>query len=287
MEREEIKRRVYSKIDEIPTLSAVLTKLLNLIENKRCGSRDIADAISHDPVLTSKVLKVANSAYYGFQGRITSLTEAVTLLGFNMIRSIALSMNLIKTLSSGKSFKTFSEKDIWIHSLTVATAMQELSKQYNRDYSRQEYVFIIGLLHDIGKIIFDQFFTELFEAAIRESFEKGYELYVAERNIIGIDHGEVGGMLLKRWNFPDVIVSPIAYHHSEKVPKRIDPVMISLLKLADSVALSFYKGDTSELSDKCAKELEYLEMEETVIQELIEYLEDSRDRIMDFFNAIK
>ncbi|MCK4816687.1 HDOD domain-containing protein, partial [bacterium] len=213
MEKDELRAKIYSKIDELPTLPTVIPKLLSLMDGSKSNAADVTEAISRDPSLTSKILKVSNSAYYGFPQGISSLERAVALLGFNMIKSLALSMGVLSSLPSGSKFPHFSQEGLWIHSLAVATAMKELGQRFGAGDDR-DYLFIIGLLHDIGKVVLDQFFGELFQQALEEAqnLEKA-RLYMAERKVIGFDHGEVGAMLLKRWMFPDMIVNPIAVHH--------------------------------------------------------------------------
>jgi HD-like signal output (HDOD) protein len=116
MEKDKLREKIYSKIDEIPTLPIVIPKLLSLIESDKSNVADIADAISRDPALTSKILKVANSAYYGFSQGISSLEKAVSLLGFNMVQSLALSIGVLRSLPAGKISTHFSQKGLWIHS---------------------------------------------------------------------------------------------------------------------------------------------------------------------------
>ncbi len=286
MDKEELKRKIYSKIDEIPTLPTVLLKLLASLEDRRSNAADIAELISKDPALTSKILKVANSAYYGFPGEITSLERAVALLGFNMVRSLALSMTVINTISSGKRYKCFSEEDLWVHSITVATVMQEIVDRMDFAPEDSEHIFIIGLLHDIGKIVFDQFFSDLFEKVIEECSANGFKLYMAEQRVFGMDHGEVGGIILKRWKFPRVIYIPIAIHHKSDIPREADQVTASLLKLADSLVLNTVSSSDENWQEQHQGELQLLGIGSEVIKDVSEHIADSQERIKAFFSAV-
>lgn len=287
MEKEELRKTIYSKIDEIPTLPAVVPKLLRLIESEKSNTDDIAHAISRDPALTSKILKVANSAYYGFAQEISSLDKAVPLLGFNMVKSLALSIGVIRSLPYQKESSRFSRQGLWIHSLAVATAMKKLSSRLRK--GDDGYLFVIGLLHDIGKIVLDQFFCDLFQRALEEADNlSAHELYLAERTVIGFDHGEVGAMLLTRWKFPTAISDPIAVHHQREIPEGINANDIIMLRIADALAPVPSPGGAggAPTPDIPGNDLTFLGIEESDLEEVRTYLRNARDGINDFFSAM-
>ena len=288
MEKEQLRKKIYSKIDELPTIPAMLPRLLSLMENEKSNASDIADAISHDPALTSKILKVANSAYYGFSQQISNLNKAVPLLGFKMVKSLALSIGVIKSLPSGKKTPLFSQEGLWIHSIAVATAMQELSKRFGKR-NGNEHLFVIGLLHDIGKIVLDQFFHELFHQALEEVQDSGSPgLYLAERNVIGIDHGEIGAMLLMRWKFPDGISSPIAVHHIEEIPEGTNVNDVAMLRVADALTKGLGLGEEEDpiLPEIRAADLKILGIKEKGLEDIKAYLHSLENEIHAFFSAI-
>ena len=165
MKTEELRAKIFSTIDELPTLPTVVPKLLNLMDGSRSNATQVTETISRDPALTSKLLKAANSAYYGFPQEITDLERAVALLGFNMVKSLALSVGVFQTLGSGKNTPCFSMEGLWIHSLSVATVIRELAKRLGKE-DEKAHLFVVGLLHDIGKVVLDQFFNELFQQAL-------------------------------------------------------------------------------------------------------------------------
>ncbi len=290
MEKDEVRAKIYSKIEELPTLPVVLPKLLSLMESEESRTSEIIDAISHDPALTSKILKVANSAYYGFQREISNLERAVVLLGFNMVRSLALSIGVIHNLPSSKPNPYFSWEGLWIHSLAVASVMQELGKRSGGG-GGNEYLFIIGLLHDIGKVVLDQFFGTFFRQALEEDsrkLEKG-ELHIAERRIFGLDHGEVGAMLLSRWRFPEKITDCIAFHHQTEMPEEIDGNDLAMLRIADILPKELAIGEEGnplipEIHETTFEEVPW--MNEKELDDMRAYLNGAKDRIYAFFSAI-
>ena len=288
MEKDELRSKIYSKIDEIPTLPVVIPKLLTLMESDKTNAADISDLISRDPALASKILKVANSAYYGFSKGISSLEKAVPLLGFNMVRSLALSIGVLRSLPAGKKSTHFSQQDLWIHSLAAATVMKELGKRYRKADDR-EYLFIIGLLHDIGKIVLNHFFGELFHRALKEFHNLGnIELHQAETREIGVDHGEVGAMLLTRWKFPDKICNAIAVHHRSEIPKGTNYEDVAMLRIADVLAheLSLEEIENPMPPKIHNTDLKILEMDENQLGVIRDDLVDLKDGIYDFYRSM-
>ena len=288
MDREELKTRIYSKIDELPTLPVVIPRLLRLMESGRSSAADVTKAISQDPALASRILRVSNSAYYGFSRRIASLERAVALLGFNMVKSLALSIGVIRGLPSGKGSPSFSREGLWVHSLAVATAMKELGGRLGKR-DADGYLFIVGLLHDIGKVVLDQFFSELFRQALEEARDPGgMGLHVAERRVIGFDHGEVGGMLLTRWNFPRKIVAPISAHHLDEVPEGTSATDVAMLRIADVLPRELGLGESDDvaLTGVRQDDIELLELGERDLLGLEEKLRGIEDEIHAFSSAI-
>ena len=288
METKEIRAKIYSKIDELPTLPAVLPKILSLIESNSSSASDIADAISSDPAMTSKILKVANSAYYGFSQKVASISKAVPLLGFNMVRSLALSIGVIRNLPSDKKSPHFSQEGLWTHSLAVATVMQKFGKKFGEG-KVNEHFFVIGLLHDIGKIVLNQFFSDLFQQALEEvNNRENTKLYMAEHRIIGLDHGEVGAMLLARWRFPTAIANPIAVHHQTEIPEGTNANDVALLRIANALSQELSLGEEGNPVPPEIPEIEIktLGIRENDVDDMRVYLHGVEDGIHAFFSAI-
>jgi len=288
MEKDDVLRKIYSKIDEIPTLPAVIPKLLSVMESDRTNASDIANIISTDPALTSKILKVANSAYYGFSQEILSLKLAMPLLGHNMVKSLALSIGVIQSLPSGRRSPNFSDKGLWVHSLAVATLMQELGKRFRKG-GNAEHLFIIGLLHDIGKVVLNQYVSDLFQEALEEVHNEGIAgLHIAESRLIGFDHGEIGAMLLTRWRFPDVISSSIAVHHQIDTPQGTNGRDVAMLRVANALPQELGLGQDGNPVPPAisSQDLKVLEIGENEIEEMRAYLVGVKDEIHVLFDAM-
>ena len=249
MEKQELHQKIYAKIEELPTLPVVIPKLLRLMDNPKTSAADVKEVISRDPAMTAKLLKVANSAYYGFPAKISDLQHAVALLGFNLVKSLAISIGVIKNFPRGKQSACFSASGLWLHSLVVATIMQDMGRRfYSRD-DNHDYLFIIGLLHDLGKVVLDQFFPELFNEVLEKANAGEHiKLHRIEREIIGIDHCEVSAMLLTRWKFPPKIVLPIAGHHQREVSAGGSRKDVVLLRIANVIAQELGLGKDGNAS---------------------------------------
>ena len=288
MELEKLKKKIYARIEELPTLPAVIPKIIKLMENPDCDTGDITEAISHDPALTSKILKVANSAYYGFPQKITSLDRAVALLGFNMVKSLALSVGVIRCLPKNHSSVNFTAKGLWIHSLAVATVLKGLAERAEMS-GESEAFFVIGLLHDIGKLVLNEFFQDSFQLALSQVAQDGSrELWKVEMELIGLDHGQVGGILLKRWKFPESIRLPIAFHHSPEQWEVEYERHIVLLNIADCLAreIGFGGAGNPPVPGMIEEYIKKANVPPMVLDELKKELEHSKDGIYGFFEAV-
>jgi len=292
MERNELKARIYSRIDELPTLPVVIPRLLSLMDDPKTGTREITEAISHDTALTAKILKVANSAYYGFSQEISRLDRAVALLGFNMVKSLALSVGVIKAMPKAKDAGLFSREGLWIHNLAVGTAVKMVAERLGKG-EEAERLFVVGLLHDIGKVVLDLFFSDDFARALEQVLERvndggGTQLYEMERKNIGLDHGEVGGILLERWKFPGMIRMPIAFHHQDVLPGDIDLVDFSMLKISDALVQEMALGNSGNASPPRVREadIERLGIDQKAIGEIKDQIALARDGIFAFLGAI-
>lgn len=286
METHRLQKELYTRIDQLPTLPTVLPKLMELAEDPRSSAADITKAISQDPALTAKVLTVANSAYYGFSKTIASLDRAVPLLGINTVKSLALAVGVVRCLPAAKDSAQFPRERLWIHSLAVATAMDKLGGMTGFDTN---YLFTVGLLHDLGIIALDQFFHDQFIGALElVRSDPEMSLPQAENKVIGFDHGQVGGFLLARWKFPEVIMLPIRAHHMPQPPTKTSHVDLCLLRLADSIAHEIewaaYEGPPSY--PELAEHIEYLGLSPDQLLEAREFLAGKRDEIASFYQAM-
>ena len=205
-------RQVTEKIIGLPTLPTIVTQLIALVGNPRSSARDVAQLISTDQALTAKILKVANSAFYGFARRIATIQHAIVVLGFEAVKNLGLSVAVLKRFSSGTEHPLFDRQRFWEHAIACGVAGRMLARKFR--YRRIEgEVFVGGILHDVGKLILMEYFPEEFSEALELAEAEGMPIAEAEEQILGVTHAEVGGWLAEKWGLPPALVETIAYHH--------------------------------------------------------------------------
>jgi HD-like signal output (HDOD) protein len=173
---------------------------------------ELNKVISLDPVLTGQVLKLINSAYYSLVNKVTSLTRAITMLGMNTVKNMALSTAIIRTVSGAKKSKALPTKKFWAHSIGAGVSAKLLGEVKGIPVMEREELFLAGLLHDLGKVPFGDEYIEVLNIARFEQLP----LRQVELDVLGIDHQEVGLMIAEKWKLNTVITTCIGSHHDIK-----------------------------------------------------------------------
>lgn len=210
MENNELKKRL-SNIRDLPTLPMVATNVIKLIQNPESTAFDLAEAISQDQSLVTKVLKTANSAYYGFPRKITTINYAIVVLGLNNIKNIVLSSSIMDQFAKSEENLLFNRKDFWKHSLLCGIIAKKISESMG--IKNSEEMFMCGLLHDFGKLIMDSFLHDEFVLALELARDKDITLLKAENEVFTFNHSAIGGLLLKKWGLPSSLVKAVEFHH--------------------------------------------------------------------------
>jgi HD-like signal output (HDOD) protein len=251
-------RRIAEGILELPTLPTVVAKIIELVDNPRTNATLLARLISTDPALTARMLKLANSAYYGFPRRIGTINLAIVVLGFNTVRDLALSASLVDRFDLNEDRDDSGLMGFWSHSVKTAVAARMLQR-----LTRSRVVgeaFVAGLLHDIGRLVIARYLTKEHLLIQEELQISGRPIWEIEHEILGMSHSEVGGLLCKRWNLPQNICDAITWHH-HPAERDDDDRLTSLVHMAEYVALrqSAYphqEGRLAPIADRVAASLE-------------------------------
>ncbi len=204
----ELSQKLASAVDGMPAFPKSVQKILELTRDVNCTPRDLVQVIDKDPVVTVKILKVVNSAYYRLPKQITSVSHAVVYLGFNTIKNLALGIAAIGMLPK-QNAAGFDVDQYLLHSLSTAGIAKLLASQI--DDADPMDCFIAGLLHDFGKVVFAQFLPAELKQALAVSHSDGSSLHIALRQIIGADHAVVGAMLVEKWRFAPDLIDTIAH----------------------------------------------------------------------------
>ncbi len=241
-------RKILEGIDQIPVLPEVISKVLTLMKDPKTSMSDLGKTVSMDIALSTKVLKIVNSAFYGLSQKVSSLGKAVSLLGFNTLKSSIISVSIIKAFKKKVNykeyyhdeFKTFTHDQFWLHCLAVASIARVLARKHTPILA--EDAFVAGIIHDIGKMITEQFLHEHYENIVNYVKTEDSLYYEAEQNVMGFTHCDIGGQLAKIWNLPSVLVNAIKHHHKPFDAPEEDRNFVKIVHIADIFARSLQIG---------------------------------------------
>lgn len=232
MDKIEIRSKL-KNVAELATLSPVALRAIQILNDSEVNVGKVTETVTLDQSMTAKILKLVNSSFYGFQGKISSLSQAIILLGFNTVRSIILSVSVLQTFSGGAKCSLFDIGRFWEHSVGTAFIAKRLAEQVR--YRQPEDAFVAGLLHDVGRVFIIQFLRSEFERIVVLRKEQDLSIREAEEKVLGVDHSWIGGTIVKNWNFPSDLCCGIGYHHApDALANREDGLFsASIIHLSD------------------------------------------------------
>ncbi|MDX8396820.1 MAG: HDOD domain-containing protein [Mariprofundaceae bacterium] len=207
----ELQVKIMGMVDQMPPFPKSVHRIIELSADINCSPKDLVQVIEHDPVITMKMLKLVNSAFFSLAKSIASVRHALVYLGLNTVKNLALSIATVDSLPR-KTTGSFNTNQFLMHSLTTASIAQHVAKKFDIEGDATD-VFVAGLLHDFGKAVFAQFASEEFGRAVEQAQETGEALHIVEARIIGVDHAEVGGFLIEKWELPQELVQCVREHH--------------------------------------------------------------------------
>jgi HD-like signal output (HDOD) protein len=224
------KRFILDKLHQIPAVPMVVHEVMGSFRNEDTGSAELAHKISFDHGLSSRVLRVANSPFYGLQREVGTIQEAVMVLGFDSVRSLVVSAGFVRAFSESKN-ELFDRHEFWVRSFRIATYTEALTQRIAGD---RQLAFTAGMFHDIGLLVLDVCVPELFIDILHRQQTSGEPLLALERSVLGFDHAEIGGDIAKRWNFPPRIEHAIRYWRKpEREPSDPTTDMVHIAVLLD------------------------------------------------------
>ena len=203
-------RRIEEIEEDLPAIPDVYYKVQELAEDPSASAADLEQVIRVDPGITSKILRLSNSAFFGFRRTIEDLKDAIVLLGTTTVRNLVLTVSVMEA-SNGLSVQNFSRSDFWRHSIVCGVTAEILSGKLK---VQEEHAFTAGILHDIGKMALDCFFPDYLGDIVQVMLGKQISMFEAEKEVMDMTHADVGGAFADKWNFPSRFLETVASHHN-------------------------------------------------------------------------
>lgn len=203
-------RKKIERLTNLPTLPNLMQRFTEMIHDPNASLADIGDELRKDQILTSKLLKLVNSAFYGFPGRISTVTHALVLLGYDAVKGLIVTSNVFGDLK-------VDAYPLWRHSIASSLAARAICDTLA--IPDAEEIAVAALLHDIGKVIFHLEAGDDYMMAVEHALKNGLPMWRAEREVLGFDHAEIGLWLCEKWSLPDKLSKPIGYHHKTSLAR--------------------------------------------------------------------
>jgi len=208
---EKLKKEIFHALDSLPPMSQVVYRALEIMADPDSGMEELADAIETDQSIVSNILRIANSAYYGIKMKVSSIHMACVMLGKHTLREVIIMAGVSNLMEKNLKGYGFASGELWMHSVASALGSKIIAGKKNSDKENDAYV--AGLIHDVGKIILDQYILDR-NAAFKELvMDKKQGYFEAEKSILGFEHAEIASEICLKWHFPENIAAAIRYHH--------------------------------------------------------------------------
>ena len=221
---------IVDNIVDLPTLPQVVTTIMGLLEDPHSSAKDVNDVMTNDPALAGKILKLVNSAFYGLPNPVTSIQQAITILGFNTIKSLAISASVFDLFGEGA--EQFSYKGFWTHSVGTATIGHFVARQ--EPGGRPDTAFVTGLRHGAGKLVLDQFAPVEFQTILETAQQKGVSFAEAEQEVLETSYADIGYWLANKWKLAEEVQIPIQYQN------RVEECPEEYVHMTSILAFSIY-----------------------------------------------
>ncbi|MEQ8222744.1 MAG: HDOD domain-containing protein [Candidatus Eremiobacterota bacterium] len=280
MENRSILERVKDSLEEVASMPHVAAKALELLNEAEPSAAVLSKVFELDMVLTGKLLKIVNSAYYGFTKQVTTVPQAITILGHDNLKSILISTIAFELFSKGKG-GLIPPQGLWLHSLGTASFSQALAREMN--LPKPEEYYIVGLLHDIGKLILDQNLSEEFRKVMTIVKARRLAIYEVEEQILGMNHSDIGHMVAVYWKIPERVAMAIKFHHILSLcPDKDILQMAAIVQMADFFCNLQHMGDSGNIKvslvQKESKDIVNLapDIKQKIIQEVKQDIEKAK-----------
>lgn len=285
-EQDQIVKSAVKEISHIATLPEVTLRIIRLVEDPESTAQDLNNVISNDPALGARILKVVNSAFYGLPGQIGSINRAIVLLGLNAVKNIAVAASLAKLFRGGQISSQFNARDLWKHSISVATITRLLADKAG--LGLPDEAFLAGLIHDLGLMVEVQALRTKFVAVLDriKAEDNTMTFREAEEAVIGATHEQFGASLCQTWKFPKSFIYVTGYHHHPMDLDEEHRPLTGLVHVADIIAAKQELGfcATVEHEEINPQLMEQLNLTSEHIDQVIEELPEALEEAMGLLN---
>jgi HD-like signal output (HDOD) protein len=233
-------QQVIKKVSSLATLPEVTARIVSTVEDPKSSPAQLHKIVSHDPALVTRILKVVNSAFYGLPGQIASVERAIVLLGLNAIKNIAVAASLGQLFRGVKLCEGYTAKDLWTHCIAVGVTAREIAKQMKLPLGDE--AFLAGMIHDIGLLVQLQTSPEKLAHVCERAKTGQVHFAELEREIMGMDHQQLGAALCEHWKFPRSCQLVAGYHHRPQALANENRLLVTLVAVADTLCCAEKKG---------------------------------------------
>ncbi|PIQ26788.1 hypothetical protein COW36_00445 [bacterium (Candidatus Blackallbacteria) CG17_big_fil_post_rev_8_21_14_2_50_48_46] len=260
--------------ESLPTLPIIVQQVMLEINNPDSSMKDIAALIERDQSMSAKILKLVNSAFYGFSKRIGTIGHAISILGFETVKSLVLGVSVLDTFK----IREFNMYEFWQHSISTASMAAFLAGKLG--YPRKDEAFTVGLLHDVGKLVFMLKAPQIYRQILSEVESSSVPSLQLERRYLKMDHAFAGAQVARLWNFPPAYIQALDVHHSRSCLND-QPVSLRQVLYLGNLICHLIEGDTEEAID--IKVFSRLNID---FEECQNYLQSIHAEIADFLQTV-
>lgn len=240
----EIFEKIIRSVDEFPTLPTIYTALSEVMANPNSTFTDAADIISRDQASVTKILKTANSSFFGFPGKIDTVSQAIFYIGFDEVKNMIISSAILDLFkNSSKLIQNFNPVDLWKHSIAVGVISRVIGKIIGID--NIENCFISGIIHDIGKLLFMRYLEPEYAKTLNFAIENKINIRDAEAEVLGITHTIAGELIAEKWKLPNSIKQTVRYHYSGIIDGKVDKLS-AIVHVANTIARMLELGSSGD-----------------------------------------
>jgi putative nucleotidyltransferase with HDIG domain len=236
-------KKIVKGIENLEPIPQAATKIMSIVEDPDSSISDVTKLVEYEPALTANLLKICNSAYFGLSREITSVHHAVSLLGMAQVADLVLMASAAKNLKKGQEGYDLRDGELWKYSVASALIARELAGKKGAE--NNNLIFTAALLKDIGKIVLSQYVNGAFDEINALVSKHAYSFNEAEKEVFGIDHAELGGMVAERWKFNDTLADVIRNHHMSD-ESSVSDFETGIIYIADMLCMMMGIGGGSD-----------------------------------------